>query len=160
MLSFSLLSSGVLSGVKSLVTACYAHKNTKDPVRIAMICLSLNAILGVVLMQVFAHAGLSLATSLAGYAQVFLLARILRQRYQLPSLFKKVYLPAIVFATVMMSAVLGWVCPDHLVWDHWGVSARLFHLGELLILGIGVYGLVLWGTLRRYVDLKAWVKVS
>ena len=89
--------------VKVLVTACYAHKNTADPVRIAFIALIANVVLGLLFMPFLHHAGLSLATSLSSYLQVFLLQRVLTDRYQLTVIHLGMPKSPIVLALVLWS---------------------------------------------------------
>ncbi|MGM0646392.1 MAG: murein biosynthesis integral membrane protein MurJ, partial [Thermodesulfobacteriota bacterium] len=67
--------------VRSLVSAYYSLEDTKTPVRIATLCLVLNGVLGVVLMQYLAHVGLALAVAAASWANVLLLLRGLRGHF-------------------------------------------------------------------------------
>ena len=66
--------------VKILQPLFFAHRNTKTPMQIAMIMMGVNIILAFVLMQFLAHAGLALATALAGWVQVLLLLIALSRR--------------------------------------------------------------------------------
>ncbi len=66
--------------VKILQPLFFAHHNTKTPMLIAMTMMLVNIVLAFVLMQFFAHAGLALATALAGWVQVLLLLLALARR--------------------------------------------------------------------------------
>ncbi|MBF0589833.1 MAG: murein biosynthesis integral membrane protein MurJ [Magnetococcales bacterium] len=68
------------SAIKVLAPAFYAMKDTKTPVRIAIICLISNMVLNVILMIPLKHAGLALATSLAAFLNAGLLYRALKGR--------------------------------------------------------------------------------
>ena len=68
------------SCVRSLVSAFYALEDTGTPVKIAVICLVLNVSLGLGLMQILAHTGLALATTLSSWANVLLLGLFLGRR--------------------------------------------------------------------------------
>lgn len=66
--------------VKVLVPGFFARGDTRTPVKIAAICLIVNLGLNLLLLPVLQHAGLALATSLAGWLNVTLLALGLRRR--------------------------------------------------------------------------------
>ncbi|MDO9565142.1 MAG: murein biosynthesis integral membrane protein MurJ [Candidatus Desulfaltia sp.] len=66
------------SGVRIVVSTFYALQDTKTPVRIAVISIIANIVLGIILMWPLAHGGLALATSLASMLNFGLLVRALR----------------------------------------------------------------------------------
>ena len=66
--------------VRPLVGAFYALENTRVPVVVAMLCVTVNILLGFALMQFMAHVGLALAVSVASYINVGLLSWLLRRR--------------------------------------------------------------------------------
>lgn len=68
------------SGVKIAAPAFYAMKDTRTPVRIAIIALVANMVMNVAFMIPFKHAGLALATSMAAYLNVGLLLKALRAK--------------------------------------------------------------------------------
>ncbi|MBF0163436.1 MAG: murein biosynthesis integral membrane protein MurJ [Magnetococcales bacterium] len=69
-----------LAMVKVTAPAFYAMKDTRTPVRIAILCLVVNMGLNVVLMFPLKHAGLALATSLTGFLNAALLWHALREK--------------------------------------------------------------------------------
>lgn len=68
------------AGLRSVVQAFYALKDTKTPVKIAAACLVINVAASLSLMWWLGPAGLALATSLAGMANLLLLLWLLRKR--------------------------------------------------------------------------------
>lgn len=66
------------SGVRIVVSTFYALQDTKTPVRMAVISIIANIVLGIILMWPLAHGGLALATSLASMLNFGLLVRALR----------------------------------------------------------------------------------
>ncbi len=66
--------------VKVLGPAFFARRDTRTPVIVGAIAMVVNIILNLILMQFLAHAGLALATALAAWLNVGLLAMILRRR--------------------------------------------------------------------------------
>ena len=83
-LSLMAYASGLLAFllIKVLAAACYAQQDTRTPVRIGMIAMSVNMVFNLVLIVPLQHAGLALATSLSAYLNAFLLWRSLRTVYQ------------------------------------------------------------------------------
>ena len=65
---------------KSLVPLFYAHKDTRTPVRAAVIALVANVVLNLILMRYLALGGLALATALSSFLNVALLAHWSRRR--------------------------------------------------------------------------------
>ncbi len=66
------------SGVRIVVSTFYALQDTKTPVRIAVISIIANIVLGIILMGPLAHGGLALSTSLASMLNLGLLIRALK----------------------------------------------------------------------------------
>jgi putative peptidoglycan lipid II flippase len=64
---------------KVAVTPFHARQDTRTPVRIAAVCMVLNIVLNLVLMQSLAHGGLALATVLCSYLNCLLLFRVLHR---------------------------------------------------------------------------------
>lgn len=123
--------------VRPLVGAFYALENTRMPVLVAAFCVVVNIVLGFVLMQFMAHAGLALAVSIASYANVGLLSWLLRRRLgQWPMELA----PTLKCAAASLVMGLGaWATAGtHYVWalliPAWAVAyfglARLFGLSE------------------------------
>ncbi len=71
-----------VSGVRVVVPGFYALKDAKTPVRIAMVALFANVLMGVALMFPLKHLGLALATSLSSILNLILLTGILSRRLQ------------------------------------------------------------------------------
>ena len=68
------------SSIKVLAPAFYAMKDTKTPVRIAIICMTSNMVLNVILMIPLQHAGLALATTIAAFLNAALLLKGLEKK--------------------------------------------------------------------------------
>jgi len=65
---------------KLIVTPFYARKDTKTPVKIATICLVLNIILNLTLMQFLRQGGLALSSTICSYLNVGLLLFVLHKQ--------------------------------------------------------------------------------
>ena len=142
--------------IKVLVPGYFARQDTKTPVRIAIICLTVNVALNLILMGPLGHVGIALATSLSGWLNAALLARGLHRRgYFTADRRLRRRLPRMALATAAMGLAL------------WAVSGALAGplgaslgtgIGSLLALiatGILVYGLAARAFGAAYVsDLK------
>jgi putative peptidoglycan lipid II flippase len=65
---------------KVAVTPFHAAQDTRTPLRIALVCLVLNVVLNLILMQFLRQGGLALATSICSWLNVVLLLSLARQR--------------------------------------------------------------------------------
>jgi putative peptidoglycan lipid II flippase len=101
--------------VRPLVGAFYALGDTRTPVLVATLCVVLNVLLGWVLMQSFAHAGLALAVSLSSFVNVGLLSWRLKRRVGTWALERD---PTVKCALASLGmGMCAWATADtHLVW--------------------------------------------
>jgi len=93
--------------VKVLAPAFFARHDTKTPVKVAIVSLATNLLLTLVLMRFFAHVGVAVALSAAGWLQAVLLMVLLARRGHFHfDARARANLPRIAFATIGMGAVL------------------------------------------------------
>ena len=126
--------------IKVLAPGYFARQDTKTPVRIAILCLVVNVVLNLALMGPLAHVGIALATTLAGWLNVGLLAAGLARRgYLKPDGRLKRRLPRMIAAAAGMAALL------------WGIAlglegpldtggVRIAALAALVVAGLVGYG--------------------
>ncbi|KTD23549.1 murein biosynthesis integral membrane protein MurJ [Legionella israelensis] len=103
--------------VKVLASGFYACQDIKTPVKIGALAMVVNSILCALLIWPLAHAGLTLASSLAGYVNsgILLLLLIRRNIYQpLVGWFK--FILQLFFASAVMSLYLIWMQGDVSFW--------------------------------------------
>ncbi|QTR47021.1 murein biosynthesis integral membrane protein MurJ [Thiothrix litoralis] len=156
MSSLSLMTYAVgLSGfilVKVLAPGFYSRQDTKTPVKIGIISILANMALNVVIVLPWyfsgtpgAHAGLALATALAGYVNAGLLFYNLhKQQIFDPEKGWSVFLSKIGLACVVMGGLVGLVSPNDLWWQTSAVSLKVSWLTGLMVLALGSY----FATLR------------
>lgn len=93
--------------IKVLTPGYFARQDTRTPVRVAVLCLLVNVALNLLLMGPLAHVGIALATTLAGWLNVALLAAGLARRGHLrPDARLRRRLPRMAAACGGMAAVL------------------------------------------------------
>jgi putative peptidoglycan lipid II flippase len=69
--------------IRVLTPGFFAREDTSTPVRIAAAVMVLNIVLNLILMQVWGHVGIALASSVAAWANATALAVVLKRRGQL-----------------------------------------------------------------------------
>lgn len=69
--------------IRVLTPGFFAREDTSTPVRIAAAVMVLNIVLNLILMQVWGHVGIALASSVAAWANAAALAVVLKRRGQL-----------------------------------------------------------------------------
>ncbi len=133
------------SVVNLTVRAFYAVKDTRTPVRVAMVDFLINITVSLILIHWLGIFGIVLASTTAIIAQTFLLHRALVRR--LPGMHFSALWPSVarVFGgTAVMAAVVGggWWALGQL-----GLGTRAadaIAVGALIPIGVGAYGLTLW----------------
>ncbi|MEZ5535668.1 MAG: murein biosynthesis integral membrane protein MurJ [Thiolinea sp.] len=138
--------------VKVLAPGFYSRQDTRTPVRIGITAIFSNMLLNLLIVLPWylsglpgAHAGLALATALAGYVNAGLLFRTLRSGdiYQLQPGWMK-HLLRILLATAVMILLL-WLLTPHSGW--WQLASGLERMGWLAFLIIAAL-LGYFATLR------------
>lgn len=126
--------------VKVLVPGFTSRMDMKTPVRFGVYSMLVNMVLNVVLVFQFAHAGLALATSLAAFLNAFLLLRkLFKDEVFKPLSGWTVLLIRVLFANTAMVTVL-YLGVDSSSWHSWDVEARILNLFLWIVVGISVYG--------------------
>ncbi|MGH6912689.1 MAG: murein biosynthesis integral membrane protein MurJ, partial [Geminicoccales bacterium] len=102
--------------VKVLVPGFFARRDTRTPVKIAIVCLVANVGFILVLMWPLAHVGIALATALAAWLNALLLGFVLqREGFLTPDARLRRRLPRIVLVSLAMGALLWllqpWLAP-------------------------------------------------
>jgi len=125
--------------VKILGPGFYANQDTKTPFKIATFCVLLNLVLNLLLMVPLRHVGMALATSIAGWVNVILMANILCKRDWLkitPVL--KIQTLRIAITSAVMGAIL-WILKAPLL-SYMGDGEMVRFIALLAAVTIGLIG--------------------
>ena len=79
-LSFYALGLFGFGGIKILVTAFHALQDTKTPVKVAALCLTINAVLNFILMVPLKVGGIALASAIAGTVDFLILFYVMDKK--------------------------------------------------------------------------------
>lgn len=133
--------------VKVLAPGFYSRQDTKTPVKIGVISIFANMVLNMVIVLPWyfsgkpgAHAGLALATALAGYVNAGLLFYNLhKQQIFDPEKGWRMFLARITLACGMMGGALWFAAPGDAWWQISPVWERVFWLTGLIVLALVSY---------------------
>ena len=131
------------SAVRIVVSTFYALQDTKTPVRMAVVSVCANIILGIILMGPMGHGGLALSTSLASILNLGLLILALRSKLGALGLRS---ITESACKTMICSGIMGavvWVSALLIIPSGDGTLSGLF----LGLMGSIVTGIVLYGLL-------------
>jgi len=127
------------AGIRILVFCFYSMQDTMTPVKTASLCVIVNFILNIILMQPLGVGGLALATSISAACNFTLLLVILRRRIgtvdgrKIFSSTLKMIIAAFVMGLACFSLYEGW-----LVFASAGFD-QVFRLGATILIAIFVY---------------------
>lgn len=132
--------------IKVLAPGFFANHDTKTPFKIAAVCMAVNLLLNLALVGPMAHVGLALATSIAGWLNVAMMAYTLHRRgYLQPDDMLRYRMSRIILASGIMAAVLcaAWLLTAPLFLH--GLPVRGIVLAGLIGIGLATYGGLMLG---------------
>lgn len=140
--------------IKILSNCFYAAEDTKTPMKIAMICIAVNFAGNLIFMQFYAHVGLAIATSVAGWMNASLLSRNLYRRGLMrPDRALVIFVAKTMVSCLLMILVVKLLTPLTEPW----LGGRMVHRG-LALAGLVTAGGLTYGfsmLLSRAVDVSA-----
>jgi putative peptidoglycan lipid II flippase len=142
--------------IKIFATGFFSRQDTKTPVKIGAVAMVTNIGLNFLLVDIFQHAGLALATSLSACLQALLLFFILRKEavYIPVSGWFKFILQIVIAASAMAFLIFYYVdVPDQ--WFAWGMMTRVGHLCLWIAAGLVCYFVILWLAGIRWQHMTA-----
>ncbi|OGT34781.1 MAG: murein biosynthesis integral membrane protein MurJ [Gammaproteobacteria bacterium RIFCSPHIGHO2_12_FULL_37_14] len=126
--------------IKACAVASYARQDAKLPAKIAAIGLLCNIVFNFIFFKQLMHAGLALATSLAGIVNAgILFSCLITKKYYQPEAGFWLYTIKLMIATLTMLLVLLHMTPTLSAWLNAGTIWRILHLSMLILLGAMTY---------------------
>ena len=135
-LSFYAIGLFAFGGVKMMVMVFYALQDTKTPVKVAVLCLAINAALNFILMYPLKVGGIALASSISGIVNFLILFYILDKRLEGLSSGLWEYFARVLIASVMTGAVV------FVAWERMVFPSEFMKLFVLGGSGFIFYGMV------------------
>ncbi|MDX2094938.1 MAG: murein biosynthesis integral membrane protein MurJ [Alphaproteobacteria bacterium] len=128
--------------VKIFAPGFYANHDTKTPFKIALICVAVNLFFNLTLSRVFAQVGMAMATSIAGWVNLALMAWILHRRGVFaPDALLKIRLLKMLAASAFMAAALALAQGPFMGEAGQGMVANVIGLSALIATGMAVFGI-------------------
>ena len=146
--------------IKVLAPGFFSRGDTKTPVKIAAVSMVLNIVLNLILMRIWGHVGIAVASSAAAWVNAGLLAFVLWKRRQLVadprlrSRFVKTFLASVVMALMLLG--LQNVLVVALAGAGW---LKILALAGLIVAGLMTYAVMAVGMgAVKLDDLKRFIK--
>lgn len=139
--------------IKVLATGYFSRQDIKTPVKIGIQAAVLNMGFNLLLIGPFAHVGLAAATAMSAFLNAGLLLHgLIKSGVFVWSAGWGLQLSRMLVANVAMVGVIIWVMADVNIWLEMGLWARIVDMAMLVMLGGGVYVvmLVLCGLRPRH----------
>lgn len=148
--------------LKVISTSFFARGDTKNPMIVAGICLTLNVVLNLLFIKPLAHVGLALATSISAWVNLVILTIILKKKGFFT--FDKM-LQESLYRIGLVSAlffIFLYTCKAPLESFLTSISTnRIWLLGSMVIVSLGAYLLIAyplkvlhWKDLKRRLDTE------
>ncbi|MGJ8724872.1 MAG: murein biosynthesis integral membrane protein MurJ [Roseibacillus sp.] len=141
--------------IKVLQPGYFAKGDTKNPMRMAIIMVSVNIVVSLLLFPWLGHVGLAIATSVAAWVNVFMLWKGLNGFVTMSegTVFK---LGRMVLASVLMGVVLFFAAKGLAPWFEAGAFQRIVAMVILVGTGASAFGaLAIFLRATSVTDLKA-----
>ncbi len=126
--------------IKALNPGFFARSDAKTPVKIAFLCVAINAALNLFLIGPFGHVGIALGTSISSWINFLILAQILNKRghLKIDANLKAILIKAAIAAAIMGAVLIA--MKFALAPWFWGGSFKAFSaLAILVIAGMTAY---------------------
>ncbi|MES9812754.1 MAG: murein biosynthesis integral membrane protein MurJ [Candidatus Thiodiazotropha sp.] len=131
--------------IKVLAPGFYGRQDTRTPVRIGVIAMSVNMVLNIILVFPLAHAGLALATTISSGLNAYLLFRaLIKGRIYSPTAGWAALLLRTLLASSAMGLFIWWGAGDLSEWLAGSGTSRVWWLAGLIASAVMVYFLTLF----------------
>jgi putative peptidoglycan lipid II flippase len=131
--------------VKALASGFYACQDIKTPVKIGAYAMLINTIFCAIFIWPLAHAGLTLASALAGYINCACLLYILIKReIYTPKKGWFLFLMKLLFANLLIIIYLYWASGDLFSWLNLSFLPRVGHLLQHILVAVLIYFISLY----------------
>jgi len=146
---------------KALTPSFFARGDTKTPMKIAALCMGVNVVMNLILMQFYAHLGLAMATVISAGINTLLLASVLIRRghYRPDRRLIDKSIRIILSVGLMVAVLHGALTLAHPYFTE-ALSHRIMVLSTLIALGLMSYALAILATRACTVgELKQFLRI-
>ncbi len=141
--------------IKVLATGFFSRKDTKTPVKIGIISMTVNMVFNLILFYPLAHVGLALATSISAILNATLLFMALRKiDVFIPDGRWAAWIAKLVAGNLALLGFIYYQMADIQTWQNWQTMERVQHMLILVIGSIAIYAIAMFLVGVRGRDLK------
>lgn len=141
--------------IKVLATAFFSRKDTKTPVKIGIIAMTVNMVFNLILFYPLAHVGLALATSISAILNATLLFMALRKsNVFIPDTRWMDWISKLAGGNIALLAFIYYQMADIQTWQNWQTIERVQHMVILVIGAVAIYAIAMFLVGVRARDLK------
>jgi len=141
--------------IKILATGFFSRQDTKTPVKIGIIAMSVNMLFNLILFYPLAHVGLALATSISAILNATLLFMALRKiDVFVPDSRWLSWIIKLFVGNSVLLAFIYYQMADIEIWQNWQIAERVQHMLILVIGSVSVYVIAMFLAGVRARDLK------
>lgn len=130
---------------KIFATGFYASQNIRVPVKVGIVSMVTNSLLCLIFIKPFAHMGLAMASSIAGFVNAGgLLFYLFKNKLYFPKPGWMRFIIQLSSANALMAIWLWFRIPETAQWISWDIWHRLLRLFPDILVGIAIYVAVLF----------------
>ncbi len=141
--------------IKVLATGFFARQDTKTPVKIGIIAMSVNMLFNIILFFPLAHVGLALATTISALLNATLLfIALYRTNTFIPDGRWKSWFLKLLIGNIALFGYIKFQMADILMWQNWHTWDRVQNMLLLVIGSVSIYVIAMFLVGVRARDLK------
>jgi len=141
--------------VKVLAPGFFARQDTKTPVKIGIIAMSVNMLFNIILFFPLAHVGLALATTISALTNATLLfIALYRAKVFIPDGRWKIWFAKLLGGNLILFSFIEFQMADVSLWQNWGTWERIENMIILVVLSVTIYAAAMFLMGVRGRDLK------
>ncbi len=141
--------------IKVLATGFFSRQDTKTPVKIGIIAMSVNMLFNIILFFPLAHVGLALATTISALLNATLLfIALYKTKMFVPDGRWKSWFLKLIIGNLALFVFIKLVMVDILVWQQWQTWDRIQNMIILVVGSVLVYFIAMFLAGVRSKDLK------
>ncbi len=141
--------------IKVLATGFFSRQDTKTPVKIGIIAMSINMLFNIILFFPLAHVGLALATTLSALVNATLLfIALYRAKVFVPDSRWKKWFAQLIVGNLALFAFIKFQMAEISAWQDWQSFDRILQMLILVVGSVAVYTMIMFIVGVRSRDLK------
>ncbi|MFT6732288.1 MAG: putative peptidoglycan lipid II flippase [Polaribacter sp.] len=141
--------------IKVLATGFFSRQDTKTPVKVGIIAMSVNMLFNIILFYPLAHVGLALATTISALLNATLLFMALyKSKAFIPDGRWRSWFLKLIIGNIALFGFIKFTMADILIWQEWQTWDRVQNMIVLVIGSVLVYFIAMFLVGVRAKDLK------